>query len=490
MTALGFGVGVDWRRIPTALVDACERLDLPLFRVPYATPFIAIAQTAVQLLGAQARARDSWALEAQRAVANAAAQRDGLAGVVREAASRLGRWIAVADRTGRIIEAAPRGAREAAGDEAIRREVRRLVERGTRASRVSGVGGGVGSGSSGSSGQSNGEGSTEVTGEVTGEAASGAPGGAPRDTVTGGTARPATDEAVEMQTLGRSGRLLGALITPAGVQDHAERTLLGLVAALVTVQLEHRAGQGEAETSLRSAVLRLLLAGETELAEGVATGVLPRLPRGRISVVRLEDVDTLGQGLIDDLRSLATRPGLLTAPLGVGLEPGVEAGAGAVLICEASQADAVRRTLTEHRTPAGVSERGLLGDLGSLLEQAEIALARARSTGTDGPVTYRPALHGGMLRLLDSPEARKQAESLLAPVRQHDRRNDDTVERALAVWLAHHGQTSPAAVELGVHRHTLRSRVQTAATLLQRDLDDPDTRAELWAALRVLGATA
>ncbi|MFC6236166.1 helix-turn-helix domain-containing protein [Leucobacter soli] len=41
-----------------------------------------------------------------------------------------------------------------------------------------------------------------------------------------------------------------------------------------------------------------------------------------------------------------------------------------------------------------------------------------------------------------------------------------------------------------MHRHTLRSRVQTAATLLQRDLDDPDTRAELWAALRVLGATA
>ena len=53
------------------------------------------------------------------------------------------------------------------------------------------------------------------------------------------------------------------------------------------------------------------------------------------------------------------------------------------------------------------------------------------------------------------------------------------------MWLAHHGQTSAAASELGVHRHTLRSRIATAAHLLQRDLDAPDSRAEIWTALRL-----
>lgn len=91
-----------------------------------------------------------------------------------------------------------------------------------------------------------------------------------------------------------------------------------------------------------------------------------------------------------------------------------------------------------------------------------------------------------MLRLLDGlPQARTRAEGLLAPLRQHDRRHDDGIEQSLRVWLAHNGQLSPAANEIGVHRHTLKSRIRTAESLLQRDLDDPDARAELWTALRI-----
>ena len=450
VTALGFGVGISMARIPPHLVSACERLELPLFRVPYATPFIAISQTAAQLIAANARARDAWALEAQRAVANAAAQRDGLAALVREAANRLGRWVAVADRTGRIVESAPRAARAELGGDWLRREVRGLIERGTRASRVAAPGIGVGVGAIGGAGGGSGSGSTGDT---------------------------AGAHAIELQTLGGGGRLLGALLTPATAQDHAERTLLGLVAAVATVQLEHRAGQDEAQTALRGAVLELLIAGEVDLAERVARGVLPRLPRGRVSVMRLGEANE--PSLVDDLRSLAVRPGLLTAPL-----PG-----GAVLVCEAAQIEAVRRVIAEHGAAAGVSERGSMDELKALLEQADTALGRALAAGDRAPLVYTPALHGGVLRLLETTEARRQAESLLAPVRRHDERHGDAIERSLTVWLAHHGQTSPAAAELGVHRHTLRSRVQTAAALLQRDLDDPDARAELWAALRVLGVS-
>ncbi len=424
VTALGFGVGLRWQRIPQSLIAACEQLSLPLFRVPYQTPFLAIVQTAARLLNAHTHARDAWALESQRSVANAAVQHDGLGAVVREAASRLGRWVAITDRTGRLIEFAPSSLRGEVSSEWIRRETRELVERGGRASRV----------------------------------------------------RPLSEVSVELQTLGRSNRLLGVLLTPTGVGDHAERTLLGLIAAIATLQFEHSAGRHKSDSALRTTVLKLMLAGEIELAERVAEGVLPRLPHGRVNVVRLNPTDTLAENLIEDLRSLAGAAGALSASI----------EAGTVLVCEGPQLASVRRVLQGHGVAAGISERGSIESLGQLLEQAEIALRHSQAAQMNDPVDYQAEMHGGVLRLLDAqPEARRLAEGLLAPVRQHDERHGDQLERSLAIWLGHHGQTSPAAAELGVHRHTLSSRMQTAASLLHRDLDDADTRAELWAALRL-----
>ena len=42
-----------------------------------------------------------------------------------------------------------------------------------------------------------------------------------------------------------------------------------------------------------------------------------------------------------------------------------------------------------------------------------------------------------------------------------------------------------AARDLDVHRHTVRNRLARAETLLGVSVDDPDTRAELWLALRL-----
>jgi purine catabolism regulator len=54
----------------------------------------------------------------------------------------------------------------------------------------------------------------------------------------------------------------------------------------------------------------------------------------------------------------------------------------------------------------------------------------------------------------------------------------------IRAWLNHHGQVDAAASELGVHRHTVRHRLRRAETLLERSLDDPSVRADLWFALR------
>jgi len=58
------------------------------------------------------------------------------------------------------------------------------------------------------------------------------------------------------------------------------------------------------------------------------------------------------------------------------------------------------------------------------------------------------------------------------------------------VWLAHLGQWDPAAAELGIHRHTLRNRMNTAADILGRSLDSPGTRSELWLAMELTSEAA
>ena len=46
LAGLGFGTGFSHRRLPEALVDEADKLDFPLFEVPYSTPFIAITEKA------------------------------------------------------------------------------------------------------------------------------------------------------------------------------------------------------------------------------------------------------------------------------------------------------------------------------------------------------------------------------------------------------------------------------------------------------------
>ncbi len=317
-TALGLGVGLRWDRIPPALIDACERLQLPLFRVPYDTPFIAVVRTAARLIEAESHAAASWGRE------------------------------------------------------------------------------------------------------------------------QGGTT----------STLGRRQHL------------------------------------AEAEDAVRSAVLKLLLAGQRDLAESVAQPILPRLPRGQVAVLSFEGEPTVR--LRKELTPLAwEQPGVLAATR-------VVSGSSIFsIVAEHSEVAPLRRLLARHGVAAGISERGSLGELSALAEQAERAAWVARRQDASTPLDYRPEMHAGVLQILESSlEAARRAQGLLAPLTRHDERHQDELLRSLRIWLAHHGQTSPAAAELAVHRHTLRARVNTAASLLQRDLDDPDTRAELWAALRLTAAPA
>lgn len=227
-----------------------------------------------------------------------------------------------------------------------------------------------------------------------------------------------------------------------------------------------------AESALRTAVISLLIAGHRELAEKIADPIIPRLPRGQVTVIALRP----SEGSLDRTK------------FGDGITWGVLDGQ-TLLVCESAQLSSTRKLVVGRA--AGQSERGSLQDLRELVDQADRALehsiaASLNTADSAELVEYRPAMHSGVLQLIaESKEAKRRAAGFLSPIRTHDLRHNDEIERSLEVWLRHNGQLAPSAAELAIHRHTLRARIRTAASLLQRDVDSPDTRAELWTALRI-----
>jgi purine catabolism regulator len=109
------------------------------------------------------------------------------------------------------------------------------------------------------------------------------------------------------------------------------------------------------------------------------------------------------------------------------------------------------------------------------------------------PVEQTAAVRAVLTRSVSSLPSGTRA--LAAPIGAYDgqraRRLATALDRlgarqleSLVGYLRHHGQREAAARSLGVHRNTLRHRIAKCEELLEADLDDPDTSAELWLLLR------
>lgn len=433
-TALGVAIGVHWERVPAEIVSACDELGLPLLRVPYDTAFIEIVQTAARALDAIARERDQWSLDAQQAVTAASLRSTGLPGAVQEASIRLGRWVAIADQSGRLIATSHTGERHSPGAEHIERLVQSALSRGPGASHHQGI---------------------------------------------------------RAETLGRQGRLLGVMFTQDDRPlDAAEQQLLSLLAALSTGHLENQDSLRQGAAGVRRAVLAALRAGEVAFAHEFvgAIGLRP-LPR-QVTLARLPGATGLPAALLTSLRALETPSAHAAAHRESALEVLlIEDEDASFVVMQSRATPEVHSLLERYAVVAGISSNGDINEVPRLANEAERALSFAHHGHDARPVVYERTRHGGILRFaIEHPDAHLHATGLLAPLLDDKNADDRDTLEALRVWLAHHGQTSPAAGAIGVHRHTLRSRLDRAADQLQLDLDDVTTRAELWSAFMLLDA--
>ncbi len=87
----------------------------------------------------------------------------------------------------------------------------------------------------------------------------------------------------------------------------------------------------------------------------------------------------------------------------------------------------------------------------------------------------------GLSALIDPATAQSWARDYLAGVLASPESRE--LIETLRAWLTNHAQVDATGSALGVHRHTVRHRLKRAETLLERPLDDPAVRADLWFAL-------
>ncbi|MGR4878952.1 helix-turn-helix domain-containing protein [Streptomyces sp. LARHCF249] len=180
----------------------------------------------------------------------------------------------------------------------------------------------------------------------------------------------------------------------------------------------------------------------------------------------------------DPAAALAPGPWHVVHARGSGDPQALAAALGTVLLDP--RGDPVRLLTDREPGPQpgwrlGVSAPAAPARLPGAEAQARRALHRAEAART----ALARHTEGGLTALLDPAEARAHAEALLAPL-------NAALRETLRAWLAHHGSWDRTAAALSVHRNTVRQRIARCAALLGTDLDDPDTRMELWFALRTL----
>jgi PucR family transcriptional regulator, purine catabolism regulatory protein len=255
--------------------------------------------------------------------------------------------------------------------------------------------------------------------------------------------------------------------------SNADRLLVSHAVSLISIALEKPARVVDAEQRLRRAVTHQMVCGT-----GVVDSGMLRYfgfdPRDEVVVVVLTGAGpTLAAEQILD-RLLATAGSYLMTPVGDemvivipaagsrGRLPDVLAG----LAKESGQA-----------LRGGASEPVRIAEIDKGVEQARIAALadQGREFTEFGQLDVYGVLLGGRgdaeLRVLAGP---------LDPLVEQG----DELVGTLAAFLTHNGQMEAAATDLGIHRHTMRNRMQRISELLADDVQSADTRTQLWLAIR------
>lgn len=265
-----------------------------------------------------------------------------------------------------------------------------------------------------------------------------------------------------------SRRLRAWLLLDGSADRPPSHQVTGALVSLLSLELERQHGLGAAQRRSRAHVLaRLAPAAVDDLvaARWLASIGLPDRD------LRAAVIDSRGdaEDLAADLS--ASLPDALVRVVDDLVELAVPTTIDVV---------AALATLAADR-PAGIGVGARPGAYAVSLRQARSALPQSRVTGRH---TRATELASSRMLLSGLPPERLSAyaDAVLGHLDASDRA--DELVQAVTAFLEHNGHWEAAAGALGVHRHTVRARIEAVEKVTGRRMESAQDRQELWLALR------
>ncbi|MFP5353256.1 MAG: PucR family transcriptional regulator [Actinomycetota bacterium] len=437
LAGLGLGVGLGFDAAPPSILRAADREGFPVLEVPYQVPFIAIGEAVSSALARDRMRELEMSEEIHDRLTRLVTLGSGATEILEEVVRMAPGWVYLFSRKGEVVGRAVSDAVDAPDAAAVWSKLPAgfAAEAGGRSSALLDPAGAV--------------------------------------LALGVVSTKGTDGIV---VFGRPGRLE---VRDRLVVRHAV-TVLGLL-------LASRRAVAEVERTLAAETL-------IEALEGSLTGapLMRRLglagfpPAAELTVMIAEPAD----------------PAADVEPLAAVLEDRL--GEGAERACVAVVEGRVVAVVV-HPDPVGLARRALerWPEQGPDLEGARIGVG-----GAVAPAALRDSFQAAALALRAAPESTRVATgddlgayrlllgsqsravlesfvgSVLGPLMERDAERGSDLVASVRAFVEAGGRWEEGAQALGVHRHTLRYRVNQAQELLSRDLFDPEDRMEIWLACK------
>ncbi len=444
LAGLGFGTGFDHKKLPRALVDEAEKLDFPLFEVPYSMPFIAITEKAfTRLVNEQYDVLRSG-IAIHKRLERLVLEGRGLDEITATLAGAIGGAVIVLDFRGEPKASAGfRRSADAGGTAAaLSEEVAERAAAGDNSAFV------------------------------------------PRHAEL---ADRSLVLPVPAPGKGAPQAWLAAVSEAGGLADF-ERLIAQQAVIVVALELMRERIVHETERRLAGDVLAEALGGRLDAAE--LRRRLEPFGIGESAAVILFELDDPAaaerdlEGALAEAGcpALVASPGSVRRPLLCAvIDPGERD--------PVDVAAAAREALTAQRGPvrAAASRVATSDSVRRSFHEARCALEATTIANGDGNAVASWRDLGAftlLLSLQDDDALRVYCDSLLSPIEESEGSYGGELLRSLEAFIEQNGQWERAAREVYCHRHTLRYRIKRIEELTGRDLGRAHDRIEFWLALR------
>jgi len=251
-----------------------------------------------------------------------------------------------------------------------------------------------------------------------------------------------------------------------GRADDLQRSAITTAVSLLSLAAESRRQRHATLRRLRARALELLVVSDPRTAAIVLAsgeGVESQFP-DPVVIVRANGPD---DALDDAVAALEPATPLLA-----------RVGDEVWLAGPEARADQHAAALAGHGLRVGVGDPAPLDAAARSHVNAGHALLAASDASP--VVRWEHLVGSGAIAMLDRPRAESFAASFLAPLREAEE-----LVPTLRSFLRHHGSRAKVAEELGVHRNTVRNRIEQIEAAVGGSLDDPQVRVDAWVALTV-----